>query len=60
VELAIRIKLLCPNCKIFLFSGKIPTTAALFEEARARGHDFEVLAKPVHLIELLQKIDQTL
>jgi DNA-binding NtrC family response regulator len=59
VELAIRIKLLCPYCKVLLFSGQA-ATADLLEEARTRGHDFEVLAKPVHPNDLIKKIGKTL
>jgi CheY-like chemotaxis protein len=55
VELAIRIKEICPNCKILLFSGQA-ATADLLRNARERGHDFNVLSKPVHPKDLLQGI----
>jgi hypothetical protein len=44
-----------PNCKILLFSGQA-TTADLLEKARLEGHEFEILAKPVHPTDLLAKL----
>src|SRR5437763_12330386 len=55
IEAAIRIRQILPKCKILLFSGQA-ATAALLDEARRRGHEFEVLAKPVHPADLLAKI----
>jgi len=55
VDLAILILKLCPSCKILLFSGQA-ATANLLDAARARGYDFELLAKPIHPAEFLQKI----
>ena len=28
----------------------------MMDEARSRGHEFELLAKPVHPVELLEKV----
>jgi CheY-like chemotaxis protein len=55
IEAAIHIRDFLPSCKILLFSGQA-ATADLLENARAQGHDFEILAKPVHPSELLAKI----
>lgn len=55
IELAIQLREFCPNCKVLLFSGQA-ATAGMLESARAAGHDFEVLAKPVHPTDLLKKI----
>lgn len=55
IELAIRIREHCPNCKVLLSSGQA-ATANLLEAARAGGLDFEVLAKPVHPTDLLNRI----
>ena len=55
IEVAIRIRAFLPNCKILLFSGQA-ATADLLENARARGHEFEILAKPVHPSDLLAKL----
>jgi CheY-like chemotaxis protein len=55
VDLAIRIKKECPDCKILLFSGQA-ATANLLEAARKDGHDFELLSKPIHPSEFLLKV----
>lgn len=55
IEAAIHIRAFLPECKILLFSGQA-ATADLLENARARGHEFEILAKPVHPQDLLAKI----
>lgn len=55
IEAAISIRGFLPSCKILLFSGQA-ATADLLENARARGHEFEILAKPVHPQDLLQKL----
>jgi CheY-like chemotaxis protein len=55
IEAAIHIRGFLPECKILLFSGQA-ATADLLENARARGHEFEILAKPVHPQDLLAKI----
>lgn len=55
IEAAIHIRDFLPTCKILLFSGQA-ATADLLENARAQGHDFEILAKPVHPSELLAKL----
>jgi CheY-like chemotaxis protein len=55
IEAAIRIRELLPRCKILLFSGQA-ATADLLEKARKEGHEFEILAKPVHPQDLLAKL----
>ncbi len=55
IDLAIQVEELCPNCKVLLFSGQA-ATAHLLEAARAKGHDFELLVKPVQPADLLAKI----
>ncbi len=55
IEAAIRIRKFLPSCKILLFSGQA-ATADLLENARAQGHEFEILAKPVHPQDLLAKL----
>jgi CheY-like chemotaxis protein len=55
IEAAIRIRQALPGCKILLFSGQA-ATADLLEKARAQGHEFEILAKPVHPQDLLAKL----
>jgi DNA-binding NtrC family response regulator len=55
VELAIQVRNLCPDCKVLLFSGQA-STGSLLETARTNGYDFELLLKPVHPSDLLEKI----
>lgn len=55
IEAAIQTRQKLPNCKILLFSGQA-ATADLLERARAQGHEFEILAKPVHPTDLLAKL----
>jgi DNA-binding NtrC family response regulator len=55
IELAIQVREHCPGCKVLLFSGQA-ATASLFQNARAEGHNFELLLKPVHPSDLLAKI----
>ena len=55
IELAIRFREKQPQCRILLFSG-VAATADLLDKARAEGHDFQLLAKPVHPADLLAKL----
>ena len=55
IELAVRLKELCPTCKVLLFSGQMETED-LLEAALRQGHHFEVLAKPIHPTDLLARI----
>ncbi len=55
IDAAIRIRALLPGIKILLFSGQA-ATADLLEKARAQGYDFEILAKPVHPQDLLNRL----
>jgi len=45
VELAIQMKVLCPFCKVILFSGQA-RTADLLQTTRELGHNFHLLSKP--------------
>ncbi|ABF41895.1 response regulator receiver protein [Candidatus Koribacter versatilis Ellin345] len=55
VETALRIQELCPRTRVLLFSGNA-ATADLLKRARAEGHDFELLAKPIHPEELVRRL----
>lgn len=55
IDAAIQIRALLPGIKILLFSGQA-ATADLLEKARAQGYEFEILAKPVHPQDLLNKL----
>ena len=56
VDMAVLIRETHPTCKILLFSGHAGT-ADILEAARKKGHDFELLAKPVHPKDLLAKLN---
>jgi CheY-like chemotaxis protein len=58
IDLAIRLRDACPDCKVLLFSGQA-ATADLLDAARSSGYTFELLSKPVHPADLLASI-QTL
>jgi CheY-like chemotaxis protein len=55
IEAVIKIREFLPGCKVLLFSGQA-ATADLLEMARNQGHEFEILAKPVHPQDLLAKL----
>src|SRR5271170_7442010 len=54
-DVFITIRGILPSCKILLFSGQA-ATADLLDRARTQGHEFEILAKPVHPQDLLAKL----
>lgn len=56
VELAIQMRQANPGCQVLLFSGN-SFKEDLVETARRDGHDFEILAKPVHPIDLLKRLN---
>jgi len=55
VETALAIRELCPKVRVFLISGQAGT-ADLLQKARAEGHHFELLSKPLHPEELLKRL----
>ena len=55
IEVATIFRNKLPDCKILLFSGQAATND-LLEKAHAQGHDFEILAKPVHPTDLIAKV----
>lgn len=55
VEAAIQIREHCPDTRIVLFSGQAATVEIL-ARARARGHSFELLPKPIHPTQLIQHL----
>ncbi len=58
IDAAIMIRSILPNIKILLFSGQA-ATADLLEKARAKGYEFEILAKPVHPQDLLSRLQSS-
>lgn len=59
VDFAIVLKDNHPNCRILLFSGW-ESTQGLMEEAARQGHIFEILAKPTHPVEVLDRMRKLL
>jgi CheY-like chemotaxis protein len=55
IEAAIRIRQLLPKCKVLLVSGD-NDSSVLLQDARSRGYEFEILAKPVHPVELFRAL----
>ena len=55
IQVALRLKHELPFCRVVLLSGEISSTE-LLQEAKEKGHNFEVLAKPTepqHLLRVL-------
>lgn len=59
IAVAMEIRRRYPSCRVILMSGS-PETGDLLEDARRRGHEFEILAKPFRPAELLRKIREVL
>jgi len=59
IELAIKMRRIFPDCKIILFSGQA-STADLLASARADGHHFTLLNKPLHPQDLLVRVAEGL
>jgi CheY-like chemotaxis protein len=57
IEMAIALQQEFSKCRVLLFSGQ-GATSDLLELARAQGYEFEVLAKPVHPDQLLERVTQ--
>jgi DNA-binding response OmpR family regulator len=55
IDLALRLKEQCSSCRVLLLSGQAET-GELLASARKRGHDFQVLANPIHPRDLLARI----
>jgi len=55
VETVLKIREICPRTRVILLSGNA-ATANLLAEAHSEGHDFQLLAKPVHPDELLRHL----
>lgn len=55
IEAARQIRSLCPECRIILMSGNVNTTQ-LLEDARSAGDEFQILVKPFHPTELINKL----
>ena len=59
IEFAVVLKENFARCHVLLFSGQ-PSVEALMQKARNEGHQFEILAKPVHPTVMLNAISTLL
>lgn len=57
IDLGVQFKAIYPRCRILLFSGQAGT-GGLMEAARKKGHNFDLLAKPIHPKDLLDVISR--
>jgi DNA-binding response OmpR family regulator len=59
IDLAVSLKRNLPGCGVLLFSGQ-PSAEALLQKASEEGHQFQILAKPVHPNVVLRAISNLL
>jgi CheY-like chemotaxis protein len=59
IEFAIFLKASYKECQFLLFSGQ-PGASGLLEEAKKKGHLFEILAKPLHPTFMLATVSDML
>ena len=52
IEAAIQVREMLPSCKVVLLSGQA-VAADLLDEARDHGHEFDIVAKPLHPNQLI-------
>ncbi|MGB6193531.1 MAG: response regulator [Terracidiphilus sp.] len=57
IDLAIRMRRIFPDCKVLLFSGQAGAID-LLSRAGHDGHEFEILTKPVHPLDLLARVSE--
>lgn len=55
IEASLQISTIFPLCRVILFSGNMETVD-LLREAEADGHRFEILAKPVHPLDFVDRL----
>jgi DNA-binding NtrC family response regulator len=55
VELAIAVHTSCAKAKVLLFSGQAGISEIL-ESAKSRGFTFELIAKPIHPLKLIEQL----
>ncbi len=60
IDAAVRILAFLPACKIILISGQALSPGLIADEARKSGHNFPLLAKPIHPADLLARISAVL
>jgi CheY-like chemotaxis protein len=55
IETAVLVRKTLPSCRIILLSGQA-VAAELLDDARAQGYEFELLAKPLHPMQLIAQL----
>jgi DNA-binding response OmpR family regulator len=55
IDAAIEIRIILPDCKVLLVSGDNRTDDMLID-AHERGYDFDIVAKPVHPDEIIDRL----
>ena len=55
IQLAKRVRSICPRARIVLFSGNVDT-ASLLDSASLEGYFFEILPKPLHPLQLIKAL----
>jgi CheY-like chemotaxis protein len=55
IQLAKKVRSICPGARIVLFSGNVDT-ASLLDGASLEGYFFEILPKPIHPLQLLKAL----
>jgi len=55
IDLGIQFKVLYPKVRVLLFSGV--SSNHLRDDAKGKGHEFDILAKPIHPTTLLAAIE---
>jgi len=59
IEAAVRIRAMLPEVRVFLLSGQA-ATPELLQQEKADGYGFEVLMKPVHPRDLLNRLREAM
>jgi FixJ family two-component response regulator len=55
IDLGIRVREVCPRCKVVLFSGRI-CPPQMLEIAQRAGYDFPIIEKPIHPTKLIEEV----
>jgi CheY-like chemotaxis protein len=55
IQVSLAMRAICPDCKVLLMSGN-ERTSLLLAEAERDGHEFDILAKPVHPSVILEHL----
>jgi CheY-like chemotaxis protein len=62
-EVALKVKQICPDCRLLLFSGQIATVLVaqgFVQTFTENGYRYQLLSKPLHPSELIQKVQEAL